>query len=85
MNNEIKQLAEQAGFTFWEDEEWNPGEIIDWASNYDREIVKYTELVVTDVFDRIKAVNTKQAAIMHEDLKKIVLDSYRGDCGEGIN
>ena len=48
MNEQIKQLAEQAGFVLWTDEAWNPGETIDWASNYDAEIVKYTELVVRD-------------------------------------
>jgi hypothetical protein len=48
MNDKIKQLAEQAGFVLWADEAWNPGETIDWASNYDEEIVKYTELVVQD-------------------------------------
>jgi hypothetical protein len=46
MNDKIKQLAEEAGFVLWADETWNPGETIDWASNYDEEIVKYTELVV---------------------------------------
>jgi hypothetical protein len=48
MNDKIKQLAEQAGFVLWADEAWNPGETIDWASNYDEEIVKYTELVARD-------------------------------------
>lgn len=48
MNEQIKKLVEQAGFVLWGDEEWNPGDTIDWASNYDAEIVKYTELVVRE-------------------------------------
>ena len=48
MNGQIKQLAERAGFVLWADEAWNPGETIDWSSNYDQEIVKYTELVLRE-------------------------------------
>ena len=48
MNDKIKKLAEESGFVLWADENWNPGEIIDWASNYDKEIVKYTELILRD-------------------------------------
>lgn len=48
MNERIRELAEQAGFVLWDDEEWNPGETIDWSSNYDSAIVKYTELVVRE-------------------------------------
>lgn len=48
MNDKLKQLAEQAGFVLWGDEDWNPGETIDWSSNYDAEMVKYTELVVRE-------------------------------------
>ena len=46
MNDRIRELAEQSGFVFWVDEEWNPRDSIDWTSNYDQEIVKYTKLVV---------------------------------------
>jgi hypothetical protein len=46
MNDRIRLLAEQSGFVFWVDEECNPRNSIDWTSNYDQEIVKYTKLVV---------------------------------------
>ena len=45
MNDELKQLAEQAGFILWADEDWNPGDVIDWASNYDEELVRFAQLV----------------------------------------
>jgi hypothetical protein len=48
MNENIKRLAEEAGFVLWADEAWNPGDVIDWASNYDQEIVKYTELIMRE-------------------------------------
>ena len=45
----IKELAEEAGFVYWQDEAWGPGpDFIDWSSNYDNELAKYTELVVRE-------------------------------------
>ena len=50
MNPRIKELAEDAGFCFWEDEEWKPhGAIIDWSADYDKEFQKYTELLIEDI------------------------------------
>jgi hypothetical protein len=51
MNENVKTLAQQAGFALWTDEEWNPGDVIDWASRYDREFVKYTQLLVQEVLE----------------------------------
>ena len=49
MNPRIKELAEDAGFAFWEDEEWKPhGAIIDWSAEYDKEFQKYTELLINE-------------------------------------
>ena len=48
MNPVIKQLAEEAGFCLWEDEHWNPGDVVDWGSRYDRELVKFHDLIVAD-------------------------------------
>lgn len=56
MNKRIRELAEQAGFVLWADEEWNPGETIDWASNYDNAIVKYTELIAQECLDKISGL-----------------------------
>lgn len=43
---EIKKLAKKAGFVFWGNQEWGPGENhIDWACNYDNEILKFAELL----------------------------------------
>lgn len=48
MNQRIKQLAEQAGFVFWGAESWNPGDVIDWSSSYDKELERFAQLVVKE-------------------------------------
>ena len=61
MNPRIKQLAEDAGFCFWEDEEWKPhGAIIDWGADYDKEFQKYTELLIKD------CISLVQPSVHHE-------------------
>jgi hypothetical protein len=48
----IKKLAEQAGFVMWADESWKPeGAIIDWSSNYDKELERFAELIVRECID----------------------------------
>ena len=49
MNEKIKKLAEDAGFCYWQDEEWGPGAgHIDWGADYDEEFKKYTEALITE-------------------------------------
>lgn len=49
MNKRIEELAQEAGFCFWTDESWKPeGETIDWSCNYDDQLQKFTELIVTE-------------------------------------
>jgi hypothetical protein len=52
MNERIQQLAEQAGFVLWKDEQWNPGDVIDWSSCYDSELEKFAELIVRECLDQ---------------------------------
>ncbi len=55
MNERMKQLAEEAGFILWEDESWKPeGAFIDWSSNYDDVLDRYTELIVQECMDICK-------------------------------
>ena len=45
----IKDIADQAGFCFWVDEEWKPaGSVIDWAAQYDEEFDMFVELLIRD-------------------------------------
>jgi hypothetical protein len=48
MNDKIKQLAEDAGFMLWANEEWNPGDVVDWSARYDDELQKFAELIVQE-------------------------------------
>ena len=44
----IKEIAEKAGFILWENEDWNPGDVIDWSTRYDDELAKFAELIVKE-------------------------------------
>jgi hypothetical protein len=49
MNTQFQSLAKQAEFEFWEDESWRPpGQLVDWSSDYDKELQKFGELVVEE-------------------------------------
>ena len=50
MNERIKLFAEQAGFVMWEDESWNPGDVIDWSSRYDTELEKFANIIIFECF-----------------------------------
>ena len=54
MNKRINELAEQAGFVFWSDESWGPGEgNIDWACDYTQEFKKFAELIVRECMSTV--------------------------------
>ena len=49
MINEDKILLERAGFLLWANESWKPkGAIVDWACNYDKEILELIAIVRQD-------------------------------------
>lgn len=49
-------MAEEAGFEFWENEPWKPqDQLIDWSSNYDKELEKFGKLIINDVAKWLKA------------------------------
>ena len=50
MNKQIKLFAEQAGFVMWEDEPWNPGDVIDWSSRYDTELEKFANMLIFECY-----------------------------------
>ena len=77
MNPKIKALAKEAGFVFWKKESWGPGKgHIDWASNYDKELVKLVHLIVmecAEVADRAEPYKSNDLIKKHfgiEDAKK---------------
>ncbi len=49
MNKRIQQLAEQAGFVFWQNESWGPGPgNIDWGGDYKDEFAEFVRLLVNE-------------------------------------
>ena len=48
LNEQIRGLAEQAGFVMWGDESYNSGDVIDWSSSYDNELKKFAELIIQE-------------------------------------
>jgi hypothetical protein len=55
MNPKVRELAEKAGFIFWQDEEWKPQDaVIDWSAQYDSELEKLTNLVIQECIDKIE-------------------------------
>jgi hypothetical protein len=51
MNENVKNLVKRAGFILWANESWNPGDVVDWGSRYDNELVAYTRLLVNEVLE----------------------------------
>ena len=52
VNIHAKRLAKKAGFVFWGNEAWGPGEgEIDWSCDYKEAFEKYTELIVQECAD----------------------------------
>jgi hypothetical protein len=50
MNPKLVELAQQAGFVLWQDEAWKPhNQVIDWSSDYDRELELFAQLVTKDL------------------------------------
>jgi hypothetical protein len=77
MNERIKELAEQAGFVLWKDENWNPGDIVDWSARYDDELKKFAELIVRECssvvaehFDSSEPWITPKTILYHFGIKE---------------
>ena len=55
MNERIKELLTEAGFCFWQDEEWGPGAgNIDWSNNYDKEMNIFCKLMVDRCAEKLE-------------------------------
>lgn len=55
MDDNIKRLAEQAGFTFWSGEYWKPeGAFVDWAAADDSDLVRFYHLVVRECIQQLE-------------------------------
>ena len=49
----IKALAEEAGFVTWQGERWNiDNNVVDWANQYDKELIKFYHLATDLAYKR---------------------------------
>lgn len=55
MNKNIIDLAERSGFAFWGDEDWNPGDVIDWSNSYDEEFNTFAKRLIQEVLQLQKS------------------------------
>ena len=72
INKAQRQLFKKAGFYLWSNESWKPkGAVIDWAANYDKEILKLIQLVREE-----ERFNRSQDALnkMADNAKELGLD-----------
>lgn len=60
MNKKFKKIADKAGFVFWGKESWRPrGQVIDWSSDYDKELNQFGDLLVTEIANWLKENSTE--------------------------
>ena len=72
--DKLRHIAEQAGFTFWSDEEWKPeGAIVDWAAADDSDLVRFYHLVVRECADIAYEVGLHRQT-KHEILRRFGLE-----------
>lgn len=75
INKKLEALAVDAGFAFWEDEEWGPGPgNIDWSMNYDMELQGLYDRMLEEVLQSID-----------ESTKALTLTSFDASYMAGVN
>lgn len=69
--DELRHIAEQAGFTFWTDEHWKPeGAIVDWAAADDSDLVRFYRLASDLAYKRAMRDAVGLLKTQHELVKK---------------
>ena len=55
-NKKVLKLAKQAGFIVWEENDYAPERagLVDWACEYDQELVKFYRLVRDDLMKELE-------------------------------
>jgi len=69
--DEIKALAEEAGFVTWQGEHWNiDNNVVDWANAYDDELVKFYHLATDLAYKRAMRDAVGLLKTQHELVKE---------------
>lgn len=55
-SDKVMKLAEKAGFVIWDECDWAEDRVgkVDWASEYDNELVKFYNLVRKDLLKELE-------------------------------
>ena len=68
MNERIKELLTEAGFCFWQDEEWGPGAgNIDWSADYTKEFGEFVNLLIRDCAGMLEEYGMVEVAMEVKD------------------
>lgn len=90
MNSTVRDLAQKAGFSFWEDESWGPGPgHIDWSCDYDSEFEAFVALLADHVAQQAALIQSQTVkngtqdyntgrAMGAEVLKNIIVEDLTG-------
>lgn len=75
----LKALLTKAEFCLWADEPWAvPGALVDWAANYDKELLQLVELIVMDC--AVRAAGAQQTNSEYytgrKDAARLILESW---------
>lgn len=61
LNDQFAQIAKDAGFVLWDEEEWKPeDEVVDWGSTYDKELQTFGELIIRQCIEICEQGNNTQ-------------------------
>lgn len=84
LNKKLQELAKDAGFIFWGDEDYGPGpDNIDWSSLYDEQLQGLYDRMLEEVIQSVeesckkKTFTTYDHAMVGDIKKQIVGDLLR--------
>ena len=78
INKKLTELAADAGFIFWENEEWGPGPgNIDWSSQYDQQLQGLYDRMLEEVLQTIdESVDDIYLGKVKDELKRSILNKF---------
>jgi len=74
LNKKTIELAKEAGFVFWEDDETKANSI-DWSCDYNIELNKLVELVVQEC-----AKSVEHIKVWDTNLGNVIVDNFFKEC-----
>lgn len=84
LSDRLRELADQAGFSFWTDETWGPGAgYVDVASVDDKSLVKFARLVINECIETCCKYDPVVGSDVEEELKSVFdFESFGDEDGD---